>query len=140
MDQQIRKYNSTVRELLDLVQSEFPQNTTIESIQRQFRAAVTTDRTLIIEETAQELLEYRDLIAEGRWDELINTDWENKVELAPAVIVSKTDTDALKALVPMLRELWKSFDETQMKFVQKSLKRLLSSCVKYFKAKADNRL
>ncbi len=135
MDEYIRKYNSTLRELIDIVHAEFPKNTTIETIQRQFRTAVTIDRTLVIEVTAPELLQYRDLIAEGRWDDLISTDWESKIsEKAPS---DEVDNNALRQLVPLLRRLYKSLDEEQKKFIQKSLKRLLSYCVKYFKAKSS---
>lgn len=135
MDVQVKKYNSLVRELLDAIASDLHGNSVVKDIRRQFQSALVMDRTLIIEETSPEILQYRDIIAEDRWDELLNSTWQETLQQKGEAL--KMDNKSMSGMVTLLVDLWQGYDEEQQAYVKKSLKKLLSYCVKYHKAKLD---
>lgn len=137
MDEQVRKYNTQIRELLDMISAEFPNNSMIETIHRRFRVALSIDRTYILEETSPEMLLYRDIIAEGRWDDLIYKNWEEQIDKKSSELMYEIDNNSLRDMVGLLRQVWENYDDDQKKYVQKAMKKLLSYCVKYHKAKAE---
>lgn len=139
MDEQVRKYNTQIRELLDIIGSELPNNDLVEVIHRRFRVALSIDRTYIIEETSPEMLLYRDIIAEGKFDELIYKNWEGEIDKKNEALMHEVDNNSLRDMIGLLRQMWENYDEDQKKYVHKALKKLLSYCVKYHKAKADLR-
>lgn len=139
MDDQVRKYNIQIRELLDIIASELPNNDLIATIHRRFRVALSVDRTYIIEETAPELLLYRDLISESRWDDLIYKNWEVVIEDQKKQMIYEVDNNSLRDMVGLLRTIWQQYNVKQKAYVHKSMKRLLSYCVKYYNAKAEGR-
>lgn len=137
MDEQVRKYNTQIRELLDLISAELPNNTLVDAIRRRFRVALSIDRTYILEETSPEMLLYRDIIAEGKYDELIYKNWEEEIEKKDKALMYEVDNNSLRDMIGLLRQLWESYDEEQKNYVQKALRKLLSYCVKYHKAKVE---
>jgi hypothetical protein len=139
MDEQVRKYNTQIRELLDIIAAELPNNKLISTIHRRFRVALSVDRTYIIEETAPELLLYRDFISEGRWDDLIYKNWENEIEDQTKQMIYEVDNNSLRDMVGLLRSIWQQYDTKQQAYVHRSMKRLLSYCIKYFNAKLEGR-
>ena len=139
MDEQVRKYNTQIRELLDIISAEFPKNALIDTIHRRFRVALSIDRTYILEETSPELLLYRDIIAEGRWNDLIYKNWESQIENKKNELMYEVDNNSLRDMVGLLRQIWESYSEEQQDYVKKAMKRLLSCCVRYHKAKAEGR-
>lgn len=139
MDEQVRKYNTQIRELLDLISAEIPDHPLISTIHRRFRVALSCDRTYIIEETSPEMLLYRDIIAEERWNDLIYKQWEDEIDNHKDQMMYEVDNNSLRDMVSLLREIWESYDEEQQAYVQRAMKKLLSYCVKYHKAKAEGR-
>ncbi len=139
MDEQVRKYNTLIRELLDMISADLPGNKMVETIRRRFRVALACDRTYILEETSPEMLEYRDIIAEERWDDLIYKDWESEIDKKNDDLMYEIDNRSLRDMISLLRSLWETYDEEQKTFVKKSMKRLLSYCVKYLRFKADGK-
>lgn len=139
MDEQVRKYNTQIRELLDIISAEFPNNSLISTIHRRFRVALSIDRTYILEETSPELLLYRDFIAEERWNDLIYKNWEDQIDNKSTELMYEVDNNSLRDMVGLLRQIWENYDAEQQKYVQKAMKRLLSCCVRYHKAKAEGR-
>lgn len=139
MDEQVRKYNTQIRELLDMISAECPNNALVSTIHRRFRVALSIDRTFILEETSPELLLYRDYIAEERWNDLIYKNWEEQIEKNKDDLMHEVDNNSLRDMIGLLREIWERYDEEQRKYVQKAMKRLLSCCVRYHKAKAEGR-
>ncbi len=139
MDEQVRKYNTLIRELLDMISADLPGNKMVETIRRRFRVALACDRTYILEETSPEMLEYRDIIAEERWDDLIYKDWESEIDKKNDDLMYEIDNRSLRDMISLLRSLWETYDEEQKAFVKKSMKRLLSYCVKYLRFKADGK-
>jgi hypothetical protein len=137
MDVQVRKYNTLIREILDLISAELPDHPLITTIRRRFRVALSIDRTYILEETSPEMLLYRDIIAEGRWDELIYKDWEQEIDRKDGALMHEVDNNSLRDMISLLREIWNNYDESQRMFVQKSMKKLLSYCVKYHRCKSS---
>lgn len=137
MDEQVRKYNKQIRELLDIISNELTDNPLVDTIQRRFRVALSIDRTYIIEETSPEMLLYRDIIAEERWNDLIYKDWEKEIEKQGQQMMYEVDNNSLRDMVSLLRQIWESYDEEQRGYVKKSMKKLLSYCVKYHKAKLE---
>ena len=139
MDEQLRIYNTRIRELLDLITAEIPDHPLISTIHRRFRVAMTSDRTYIIQETGMELLSYRDVVAEERWDELISKDWEQEIEKKEGALMHEVDNNSLKQMVGLLREIWHRYGEEEQNYIKKSMKKLLSTYIKYLKAKAEDR-
>lgn len=137
MDVNVRKYNNQIRELLDLIDAELPNNQMVSTIHRRFRVALSIDRTYIIEETSPELLLYRDYIAEDRIEELIKKNWEAEIDKTNNDLMYEIDNNSLRDMVGLLRQLWKTYSVEQRDYIVKSLKKLLSYCIKYHKAKAD---
>ena len=136
MDEQVRKYNNQIRELLDLIGEELPNNKMVETIHRRFRVALSIDRTYIIEETSPEMLLYRDYIAEDRIEELIEKNWEAEIDKKDSELMYEIDNNSLRDMVTLLRGMWANYAEDQKQYVKKAMKKLLSYCVKYHKAKA----
>lgn len=118
-------YNKTLKELIDIVSNELPRDSLMEDIKRKYTAAVTSDRTLLLTESGKELFEYRDFIAENRWDELINQDIDE------SKAIDGIDMKAVKQLIIVLRSIWIKYDPDEKKHVQKLIKKLLSEYVKY---------
>lgn len=140
MDEQVKKYNNQIRELLDIISAEFSNNDLVSTIHRRFRVALSIDRTYILEETAPELLLYRDYIAEERWDDLIHKNWEEQIDNKNSELMYEVDNNSLRDMVNLLRQIWENYDEDQRKYVQKAMKRLLSCCIRYHKAKAEQKV
>lgn len=136
MDEQLRKYNIKIRELLDMISADLPNNPMVATIHRRFRVAVATDRTFIIEETAPELLRYREFIADNRIDELIDNNWEEQIEKEEDALMYEIDNNSLRDMVGLLRSIWTGYDDEQRAYVRKAMRTLLSCCIKYHKAKA----
>lgn len=137
MDVQVKIYNTRIRELLDLITAEIPDHPLIDTIHRRFRVALTSDRTYIIQETGPELWSYRDYIAEARWDDLINKNWESEIEKKDDVLMYEVDNNSLKQMVSLLREIWARYGDEGRDFIKKSMKKLLSTYIKYLKAKSE---
>ena len=136
MDNQIKKYNTLIRELLDRITAEIPDHPLIATIHRRFRVATTTDRTYIIQETGPELWSYRDVVADERWDELIQKNWEEEIEKKDGALMYEVSNNSLKQMVGLLRDIWKHYGDEQQNYIKKSMKQLLSIYIKYLKAKA----
>lgn len=139
MDNQVRIYNTRIREILDLITAEIPDHPLISTIHRRFRVALTADRTLLITETGPELWSYRDIIAEERWNELIDKNWEREIDNKDDVLMYEVDNNSLKQMVGLLREIWAAYGEEEQNYIKKSMKKLLSTYVKYLKAKSEDR-
>ena len=139
MDNQVRIYNTRIREILDLITAEIPDHPLISTIHRRFRGALTADRTLLITETGPELWSYRDIIAEERWNELIDKNWERQIDNKDDVLMYELDNNSLKHMVGLLREIWAAYGEEEQNYIKKSMKKLLSTYVKYLKAKSEDR-
>lgn len=135
LDKHVRKYNNQIRELLDMISAEFPGNPMISTIHRRFRVALSIDRTYILEETSPEMLLYRDVIAEERWDELIHKDWEAEIDNKDSELMYEVDNNSLRDMVGLLRQVWNNYEDSQKDYVTKAMKKLLSCCVRYHKTK-----
>lgn len=136
MDSNVRKYNNQIRELLDIIDAELPNNSMVSTIHRRFRVALSIDRTYIIEETSPELLLYRDYIADERIEELIKKNWEAEIDKTNNDLMYEIDNNSLRDMVGLLRQLWENYPIEQRTYISKALKKLLSYCVKYHTAKA----
>lgn len=126
-----KTYNKTLKELIDIIADELPQDGVMDSIKRKYTAAVTTDRTILLTETGKEIFQFRDYISEGRWDELINKQWENDSNATAAAQAEGFDTNTLQRVISMLRSIWNGYSNEEKKKVQKLIKRLLSEYSKY---------
>lgn len=121
-----KTYNKTLKELIDLISNELPNEPLMSTIKRKYTAALTTDRTLLLTETGKELFEYRDFIAESRWDELINKDWSNQYNG-----IEDVDKQTIQYMISLLRKIWAGYDSDEKKYVKKLIKVLLSEYSKY---------
>ncbi len=123
-----KTYNKTLKELIDLVSNELPRNPLIDTINRKYRVAVSTDRTLLLTESGKEIFAYRKYIAEDRWDELINKEWEQQ---SGSDSVEGMDRQSIHQVITLLRDIWSGYDQDEKKYVQKLIKQLLSEYTRY---------
>lgn len=137
MDEQIWLYNTQITKLLDLIDAELPNNAMVDTIRRRFRAVLSVDRTHVIEETSPELLEYRDMIYEGRWDDLIYKNWEAVIDRKDEALMNEIDNNSLGEMVKLLRGLWENYNDDQREYIKRALRKMLSYSIKYYKAKAN---
>lgn len=124
-----KTYNKTLKELIDIISNELPNEPLMSTVKRKYTAAITTDRTLLLTETGKELFEFRDYIAESRWDELINKDWEST-----AINDKDIDQKSIQHMISLLRKIWVGYDNDEKKYVKKLIKVLLSEYSKYLMA------
>ena len=124
-----KTYNKTLKELIDIISNELPNEPLMTTVKRKYTAAITTDRTLLLTETGKELFEFRDYIAESRWDELINKDWEST-----AINDKDIDQKSIQHMISLLRKIWVGYDNDEKKYVKKLIKVLLSEYSKYLMA------
>lgn len=121
-----KTYNKTLKELIDIISNELPNEPLMSTVKRKYTAAITTDRTLLLTETGKELFEFRDYIAESRWDELINKDWEST-----SINDKDIDQKSIQHMISLLRKIWVGYDNDEKKYVKKLIKVLLSEYSKY---------
>jgi hypothetical protein len=127
MGDYFKTYNKTLKELIDLISNELPKSSLIDTIKRKYTAAVVADRTLLLTETGKEIFVYRDLIAENRWEELINKSWDNNDISGDEDI----DQKAIQQLIVMLKQIWVNYDSDEKKYIKKLIKVLLTEYTKY---------
>lgn len=127
MGDYFKTYNKTLKELIDLISNELPKSSLIDTIKRKYTAAVVADRTLLLTETGKEIFVYRDLIAENRWEELINKSWEDDDISGDDDI----DQKAIQQLIVMLKQIWVNYDSDEKKYIKKLIKVLLTEYTKY---------
>lgn len=118
-----KTYNKTLKKLIDLISNELPNEPLMTTVRRQYTAAITTDRTLLLAETGRELFVFRDYIADDRWDELISRDWEQSID-------ANNDQKSIQHMIMLLRRIWSKYDLDEKKYVQKLIKTLLSEYAK----------
>lgn len=121
-----KTYNKTLKELIDIISNELPNEPLMSTVKRKYTAAITTDRTLLLTETGKELFEFRDYIAESRWDELINKDWEST-----SINDKDIDQKSIQHMISLIRKIWVGYDNDEKKYVKKLIKVLLSEYSKY---------
>jgi hypothetical protein len=127
MGDYFKTYNKTLKELIDLISNELPKSSLIDTIKRKYTAAVVADRTLLLTETGKEIFVYRDLIAENRWEELINKSWDDNDISGDEDI----DQKAIQQLIVMLKQIWVNYDSDEKKYIKKLIKVLLTEYTKY---------
>jgi len=125
-----KSYNKTLKELIDIISNELSNETTMDTIRRKYTAAITTDRTLLLTETGKELFAFRDYIADGRWDELINLNLNDDVET-----IDEFNKKTIQHMIALLRNIWMGYNDDEKKYVKKLIKRLLSDYSKYLMTK-----
>ncbi len=139
MDEQVRKFNIKIHELIAMIEADLPKDdkviTLVESAKRAIKCAITIDRTYIIEESVPQLLKYRDVIAENRIEELIFKSWDDTINNNADALKDAVDKNSIDYMIELLRNIWKHYDDEQKMFIKKSLKSLLSYSIKYSKAK-----
>lgn len=142
MDKFVNKYNTTIQSILQTISNDLTPDVVdqklIDTINRRFRVALTCDRTYIIEETSPELLEYRDMIANENWDELIYKNWEEEIEKQQDQMMYEVDNNSLRDMVKLLRKIWEGYDVEQQQLMKKKFKKMLSYCIQYHKAKLES--
>jgi len=139
MDEQVHKYNTLIQQLLEQLGNELSNCSNVDTIKRRFRVALAVDRTYIIEETSPELLQYRDFIHSGDIDALIAKNWEAEIDKKNGEIMYEIDNHSLRDMINMLRSIWSNYNEDDREHIRRTLKRLLSYCIKYYNAKKEGR-
>ncbi len=137
MDEQVRKFNIKLNELISVIESDLPTDKSItsmvEDVKRKIKCVLTIDRTFIIKEAKQELMNYKDYIAEGRIEDLIYSNLDNEISTQAAKYDVAVDKKSMDMIIDIIRCIWEKYDDEQKAYIKKSLKRLLSYCVKFHK-------
>jgi hypothetical protein len=130
MADKTKTYNKALKKIVDLLEEELPGDALVSSIRRSYSLAVMEDKTLLITETGPELYNYREYIANDRWDELINKDWEKEVAEAGV-----SDSQAIIKMIQTLRKVWTKYGDDEKRRITKYIKLLLSEYCKYIISK-----
>lgn len=117
-------YNKTLKEMIDIIANELPDESLVTDAQRRYNTAILADRTLLLTETGRELFELRDYIADNRLDELINKKWSGNERI-------NVDSKAIQHILTLLRKIWIGYDDHEKKHVHRLFKILLSEYSKY---------
>ncbi len=137
MDEQVRKFNIKLNELISVIESDLPTDKSItsmvEDVKRKIKCVLTIDRTFIIKEAKQELMNYKDYIAEGRIEDLIYSNLDNEISTQAAKYDVAVDKKSMDMIIDIIRCILEKYDDEQKAYIKKSLKRLLSYCVKFHK-------
>lgn len=126
MDDIIKKYNSSLKRLIDLLEIELPSNPLIETAKRKYLISITSDKSLLLTETGPSIYEYRESIAEEKWDELIFKDWSKDIQ-----DIDAEQLDQIQCIIPTLRSLWINYDDQEKKKIKKIFRSLISEYAKY---------
>ena len=125
MSDHYKTFNKALKELIDTISNELPNDPLMSSVSRKYVAAVATDRTILLTELGKELFVFRDYIAESRWDDLINRDWE--AEAAVKAEEVGTTPSAIGSVIGTLRSVWTRYDDSERKHIKSLIKKLLKS-------------
>ncbi len=130
MDEYAKLYNRSMKKLIDILSLELPNDPLVESIKRKYTLCVMSDKSLLLTETGPALYEYREYIANNKWEELINKNWETNVDsLIDTSDVG--DNNSIKKLITILRNIWKHYDDNEKKRIIKYIKIMLSEYSKF---------
>lgn len=126
MDDIIRKYNISLKKLIEILEIELPSNPLIDAAKRKYQIGITTDRSLLITETGPSIYQYREQIANDLWDELIFKDWAKDIQLE-----DQEELNQIQCIIPILRKLWTNYDDSEKKKITKIFKSLVTEYAKY---------
>jgi hypothetical protein len=126
MDDIIKKYNLSLKKLIDILEVELPSNPLIQTAKRKYQIGVTSDRSMLITETGPSIYEYRQQIANDDWDTLIYKDWTSNIQM-----VDKEELNQIQCIIPTLRKLWMDYDDIEKKRITKIFKSLVTEYAKY---------
>jgi len=129
MDEIVKSFNLTLIKLINLLESEIPSNALLQTIKRRIKICITSvDRSLPIQEIGPEIYEYRELIADDRWDVLESLDWTKE---AMRIKDSDISVKSVQNFINTILVAWKTYDDDEKKIVTSLVKTLLSSYAKY---------
>jgi hypothetical protein len=126
-----KTYNKTLKQLIDIISNELPNDPLTKSMNNIYVASVSTDRTIILTETGQELFKYRDYIAKNKWDELINKEWVNEIHSKSP----ENNHQSIQRLITLLKQLWNNYDESEKNEIKQLIRILLTTYTKYLMQK-----
>jgi hypothetical protein len=130
MDDIIKKYNLSLKKIIEILDDELPSNPLIQTAKRKYQISVTNDRSLLITETGPFIYEYREQVAKDDWDNLIYKDWSKDInEKSDGKVVQ--EMNEIECVISNLRKLWKNYDEVEKKRVTKLIKSLITEYAKY---------
>ena len=130
MEEFSKIYNRSMKKIIDIIESELVNDPLVDSIKRKYTISVMTDKSLLLTETGPALYEYREYIANDKWDELINKNWEEDVDTIDTAEVG--NNDSIKKLIQVLRSIWNNnYGEAERKKITKYIKIMLSEYSKF---------
>ena len=124
-----KTYNKTIKKIINKLSLGLPNDPMIETIMRKYQLSIITDRTLLITESGPALYEYREMISNNLWEDLIKKDWEGTVSSVdlPDANMSKS----IQTLIQTIRKLWDQYDDAEKNKICTYIKILLSQYCKY---------
>lgn len=126
MDEVIKKYNLSLKKLIEILETELPSNPLIETAKRKYLISITNDKSLLITETGPSIYMYREPISEDKWEELIFKDWSTDIQSAEA-----EQLDQIQCIIPTLQKLWVHYDDYEKKKIKKIFRSLISEYAKF---------
>ena len=129
MDDLVKNFNKTVKKLIDILDSEFPNDALVDTINRKYTIAITSDRKLLLTELGPEIYEYRDYISNDKWDDLLNMDWETTA--LHHLEGTGEDSTGFVNMIKTLKKIWLKYDQTEKNVIITYIKRLLSYYCRY---------
>ena len=130
------KFNKTIKQLINIVDSIVPNNIIIETIKRKVKISIDANPLLLLQEGGPHIFEFRDYIKNGNFDELffntenvINDNHKNLINDYKSNI-NNDDYNNIHKLLSVLRDSWKVINTAEKKIVEKNIKILLSEYCK----------
>jgi hypothetical protein len=132
MDDIVKNFNKTIKKLIDILDSEFPNDALVDTINRRYTIAITSDRKMLISEIGPEIYEYREYISNDKWDELLSMNWETIT--AKRLEDIGEDSAGFMNMIKTIKKIWIKYDESDRKVITTYIKRLLSYHCRYITA------
>lgn len=130
MEDITKNFNKTIKKLIDILDSELPNNSMVDSIKRKYTLAIMSDKSILLSEIGPELYNFRNEISDdSEWFRLIKS--YDKYDNAGGYVINKisdseTETAAFKQMISSVKNMSSNLSDEEFKKIQTYFKRLLS--------------
>ena len=130
MEDITKNFNKTVKKLIDILESELPNNSMVDSIRRKYTLAIMSDKSILLYEIGPEIYKFRNEISDdSEWLKLIKS--YDQYDTAANQIINKisdneTETAAFKQMISSVKNISNNLSDEELKKIQTYFKRLLS--------------
>ena len=130
MEDITKNFNKTVKKLIDILESELPNNSMVDSIRRKYTLAIMSDKSILLSEIGLEIYNFRNEISDdSEWFKLIKSyhiDDTVSDQIINKISDNETETAAFKQMINSVKTISCKLNDDELKKIQTYFKRLLS--------------